>query len=56
MGLAHALAKIISSRSKQANFQLITITHDEVRYRGKCKPFDCLPPVFVILPVATNAN
>ncbi|CAM9978392.1 unnamed protein product [Ectocarpus sp. 12 AP-2014] len=29
VGLAHALAKIISSRSKQANFQLITITHDE---------------------------
>eukprot|EP00752_Nemacystus_decipiens_P005268 g4778.t1 len=29
VGLAHALAKIISSRSKQSNFQLITITHDE---------------------------
>lgn len=31
VGLAHALAKIISSRSKQSNFQLIAITHDEVR-------------------------
>ncbi|CAM9113656.1 unnamed protein product [Pylaiella littoralis] len=29
VGLAHALAKIISSRSKQSNFQLIAITHDE---------------------------
>lgn len=32
VGLAHALAKIISSRSKQSNFQLITITHDEVSH------------------------
>jgi DNA repair protein RAD50 len=29
-GLAHALARIIVSRSKQQNFQLICITHDEV--------------------------
>jgi len=28
-GLAHALAQIILSRSKQQNFQLIVITHDE---------------------------
>lgn len=35
VGLAQALAKIISSRSKQSNFQLITITHDEVRRDGK---------------------
>jgi len=28
-GLAHALARIILSRSKQQNFQLIVITHDE---------------------------
>ena len=28
-GLAHALARIILSRSKQQNFQLIIITHDE---------------------------
>jgi DNA repair protein RAD50 len=28
-GLAIALAQIISSRSKQSNFQLIMITHDE---------------------------
>jgi len=28
-GLAHALARIILSRSKQQNFQLICITHDE---------------------------
>ena len=32
-GLAHALARIISSRSKQQNFQLVCITHDEVGYR-----------------------
>lgn len=31
VGLAHALAKIISNRSKQSNFQLVTITHDEVK-------------------------
>lgn len=31
VGLAHALAKIISNRSKQTNFQLVTITHDEVK-------------------------
>jgi DNA repair exonuclease SbcCD ATPase subunit len=30
-GLAHALARIIKSRSAQHNFQLICITHDEVR-------------------------
>ena len=35
-GLAHALARIIKSRSAQHNFQLICITHDEVR--GKRKP------------------
>jgi DNA repair protein RAD50 len=29
-GLAHALARIISNRSKQQNFQLVCITHDEV--------------------------
>ena len=29
-GLAHALARIISSRARQHNFQLICITHDEV--------------------------
>ena len=29
-GLAHALARIIASRSKQLNFQLVCITHDEV--------------------------
>ena len=29
-GLAHALARIIKSRSAQHNFQLICITHDEV--------------------------
>ena len=29
-GLAHALARIISNRSKQQNFQLLCITHDEV--------------------------
>ncbi len=29
-GLAHALSRIILSRSKQMNFQLICITHDEV--------------------------
>lgn len=28
-GLAHALTRIILSRSKQQNFQLIVITHDE---------------------------
>ena len=28
-GLAHALARLIMSRSKQQNFQLICITHDE---------------------------
>lgn len=28
-GLAHALARIIVSRSKQQNFQLLCITHDE---------------------------
>lgn len=28
-GLAHALARIIQSRSRQQNFQLICITHDE---------------------------
>ena len=28
-GLAHALSRIILSRSKQQNFQLIVITHDE---------------------------
>ncbi len=31
-GLAHALARIISNRAKQHNFQLICITHDEVLY------------------------
>lgn len=30
-GLAHALARIIKSRSAQHNFQLICITHDEVQ-------------------------
>jgi DNA repair protein RAD50 len=29
-GLAHALARIISTRAQQLNFQLICITHDEV--------------------------
>ena len=29
-GLAHALARIISNRARQHNFQLICITHDEV--------------------------
>ncbi|CAM9695145.1 unnamed protein product [Ascophyllum nodosum] len=29
VGLAHALAKIISNRARQSNFQLVTITHDE---------------------------
>lgn len=29
-GLAHALARLIVGRSKQQNFQLICITHDEV--------------------------
>lgn len=35
-GLAHALARIIKSRSAQHNFQLICITHDEdfVRLMG----------------------
>jgi len=28
-GLAHALARIIADRSRQHNFQLVTITHDE---------------------------
>ena len=28
-GLAHALARIIASRSGQTNFQIICITHDE---------------------------
>ena len=28
-GLAHALARIISARGRQHNFQLICITHDE---------------------------
>lgn len=28
-GLAHALARLIQSRSRQQNFQLICITHDE---------------------------
>lgn len=32
VGLAHALAKIIMTRSVQHNFQLICITHDEVQY------------------------
>ena len=31
-GLAHALARIISNRSKQQNFQLVCITHDEVSF------------------------
>ena len=31
-GLAHALARIIMDRSEQHNFQLVCITHDEVRY------------------------
>jgi DNA repair protein RAD50 len=31
-GLAFALARIIMSRSKQQNFQLICITHDEVLF------------------------
>ncbi len=31
IGLASALARIIHSRSRQQNFQLICITHDEVR-------------------------
>lgn len=31
-GLAHALARIIKSRSAQHNFQLICITHDEVTF------------------------
>lgn len=30
VGLASALARIIQSRSRQQNFQLICITHDEV--------------------------
>lgn len=30
-GLAHALARIISNRARQHNFQLVCITHDEVR-------------------------
>jgi DNA repair protein RAD50 len=29
-GLAHALSRIIASRARQHNFQLIVITHDEV--------------------------
>ena len=33
IGLAVALAQIIKNRSKQRNFQLICITHDEVRCR-----------------------
>ena len=28
-GLAHALARIIATRTKQQNFQILTITHDE---------------------------
>ena len=31
-GLAHALARIIGHRSRQMNFQLLCITHDEVCY------------------------
>lgn len=31
-GLAHALSRIIMSRSTQQNFQLVCITHDEVDY------------------------
>ena len=34
-GLAHALARIIIGRSKQQNFQLICITHDEVPFVTK---------------------
>lgn len=37
-GLAHALARIIKSRSAQHNFQLICITHDEVRDRFALVP------------------
>jgi DNA repair protein RAD50 len=31
LGLAQAIVEIINARSKQSNFQLICITHDEVR-------------------------
>lgn len=34
LGLAHALSRIIVGRSKQTNFQLICITHDEVSDEG----------------------
>lgn len=37
LGLAHALSRIIVGRSKQSNFQLICITHDEVCvYKDVC--------------------
>ena len=41
LGLAHALARIIVGRSKQSNFQLICITHDEVRPLIICLLRDC---------------
>lgn len=42
-GLAHALARIISTRSKQLNFQLVCITHDEVPpVTAPCSPLTCV--------------
>lgn len=41
LGLATALARLIISRSKQQNFQLICITHDEVRNIISIKYIPC---------------
>jgi DNA repair protein RAD50 len=48
-GLAHALARIIQSRSRQQNFQLICITHDEVCFWQYSKSFLPLLQDFVRL-------
>ena len=50
-GLAHALARLIATRSHQQNFQLICITHDEVSA--------CLIPSFIsnqLFPVVLSYN
>ena len=45
-GLAHALARIIADRSRQHNFQLVTITHDEdfVNILGQAQLNDGMNP------------